>query len=243
MNRTSAAAVPQIRLAGQAAAPEGPVDLVMMYVLHFAFRRDLEAFAAAVPATPVDDVAAWTAMRDRWTGFAAVLHNHHSGEDAGLWPLLLERIDAAGNAVGRATLEAMEAEHAQIDPLLDGCAAGLARLAAGGTADDRAALAVRTAAALACLGRHLAHEETEALALVQRHLTDADWRRLEETHFAHPMSPAEVAFVVPWVLLGLPAPVRRKLFADKGRAFAVVWWLTRAWFTRNDRRAFRHRPR
>jgi hypothetical protein len=30
----------------QAAAPEGPVDMIMMYVLHHAFRCDLAAFAA-----------------------------------------------------------------------------------------------------------------------------------------------------------------------------------------------------
>ena len=166
--------VPQVRLPGQAAAPEGPVDMTLMYVMHHAFRRDLAAFAARVPAVPVDDAATWLALAQRWTGFAAWLHEHHSGEDAGLWPLLLERVDAAGDAAGRATLEAMEAEHAEIDPLLEACARGFARMAAGGTADDRGALAVRTAAARDALCRHLEHEETEAMVLLQRHLTQPE---------------------------------------------------------------------
>ena len=32
----------QLRLPGQAAAPEGPVDMYMMYLMHFGFRRDLD---------------------------------------------------------------------------------------------------------------------------------------------------------------------------------------------------------
>ena len=50
------ASVPQVLLPGQAAAPEGPVDMIMMYVMHHAFRRDLAAFAARVPSVAVEDV-------------------------------------------------------------------------------------------------------------------------------------------------------------------------------------------
>ena len=38
----------QLRLPGQTAAPDGPVDMTIMYVMHHAFRRDLAAFAMAV---------------------------------------------------------------------------------------------------------------------------------------------------------------------------------------------------
>jgi hypothetical protein len=235
---TTRTAVPQVTLPGQAATPEGPVDLLMMYLLHHAFRRDLAAFAAAVPLTPVGDRATWRTMHERWTKFARVLHNHHSGEDAGLWPLLLERVDAAGDAAGRATLEAMAAEHDQIDPLLAACGEGLHRMAADGTADDRAALAVRTAATRDALGRHLAHEETEALVLVQRHLTDEDWLDLERRHFEKENTPALMLFAVPWVCLDLPEDARRRAFALKGRALQVLWVLTRRGFARRHRQAF-----
>jgi hypothetical protein len=90
--------VPQLFLPGQAAAPEGPVQAMPMYLMHHAFRRDLAAFAAAVPATPVEDRATWRRLQQRWEWFATVLHKHHSGEDAGLWPMLLDRVDAAGGA-------------------------------------------------------------------------------------------------------------------------------------------------
>ena len=229
----------QVHLPGQCGTQEGPVDLVVMYVVHHAFRRDLADVARAVPATPVEDRATWRALQTRWTRFAEVLHHHHTGEDSGLWPLLLDRVTAAGDHGAREVLEAMEAEHEQIDPLLEACATGLARMAAGGTADERAALAVRAAAARDCLGRHLEHEETEALALVQRHLTQADWHRMEQEHFKGRRLPlATTLFLVPWVCDGVPEPVRRRAFADAGRAFAVAYALTRRRYERRSQRTF-----
>src|SRR3954449_5413204 len=127
---TTTATVPQARFPGQAAAPPGPADLLPMYLMHHAFRRDLAAFAAAVGVTDVQDGRAWRRLARRWGRFARILHLHHAGEDEILWPLLLRKVDAGGDATGRATLEAMEAEHEEIDPLLAGCADGLAELAA-----------------------------------------------------------------------------------------------------------------
>ena len=83
----------QVTFPGQAAAPEGPVDMFMMYTMHHAFRRDLRDFATAVPKTPVDDRPRWQALQRRWELFATALHRHHTGEDEALWPLLLERAD------------------------------------------------------------------------------------------------------------------------------------------------------
>ena len=112
----------QLMLPGQAAAPGGPVDMTVMYLMHHAFRRDLTRFAAAVPRTPLDDHATWVALAERWERFSEILHHHHSGEDAGIWPFLLGRADASE----RETLLAMEAEHEKIDPLLRSAADGFA---------------------------------------------------------------------------------------------------------------------
>ena len=58
--------VEQWRLPRQAAAPEGPVDVKMMYVMHHAFRRDLVMFAEAAAVTPADDREVWRALSRRW---------------------------------------------------------------------------------------------------------------------------------------------------------------------------------
>jgi hemerythrin-like domain-containing protein len=226
----------QIHLPGQTAAPEGPVDMFMMYVMHHAFRRDLAKLAEAALRTPASDRVAWRLLQQRWQVFAEALHGHHSGEDSGLWPLLLER----GTEQDRATLEAMEAEHAEFEPLLDGCEQGFARLAEYVDDDARAALAVRLAATRECLARHLEHEETGAIPIIQRVLTQEDWERLDEEHFKEDLTPGKVVRVVPWAAYGVPREVLDSVFAKTGLGFKVVWLATRRRFLRREARAFRH---
>ena len=226
----------QLRLPGQTAAPEGPVDMHAMYVMHHAFRRDLTAFAAAAQATPSADRETWRLLADRWELFSTVLHHHHSGEDAGLWPVLMERSDEEG----RETLEAMEDEHSEIDPLLRSCAEGFTRLAATDDDDARAALAVRLVATKERLSHHLEHEETEAIVLVQQHLTEADWLALEQEHFRADLSPRDLFRMVPWAAYGMPAETRREVLARTGLPFVVLWRLGRRSFARRERRAFRY---
>ena len=104
---TSTSTHGQLTLPGQAAAPDGPVDLTPMFLMHHAFRRDLANFAGAVRGTPVADRATWQALDQRWQRFSTILHHHHSGEDAYIWPALVAAVDAGGSPADRATLEAM----------------------------------------------------------------------------------------------------------------------------------------
>lgn len=231
--------LPQANFPGQAAAPPGPADLMPMYLMHFGFRRDLASFAAAVAGTVVEDRRAWRALDRRWAQFARVLHLHHAGEDEILWPLLLEKVNLAGDLGGRTTLEAMEAEHEEIDPLLAGCAEGLASLAAGGDADTRAALVVRLTATRERLSRHLGHEESEAMALVQLHLTPAEWEALHP-QFGRHYTARDALFALPWVLYDLPGDLRPRALSFVGRGPTLAWrLLLRVPFAIRERRIFR----
>lgn len=237
---TSSGAVPQIRFAGQAAAPPGPVDLLPMYLMHHAFRRDLRSFGAAAARTPVQDRAAWRALGQRWAAFGRTLRHHHHGEDETLWPLLLAKVDAAHDRSGRATLEAMESEHGEIDPLLESCQAGFSRLAEHADEDARAALVVRLGAAQERLGAHLDHEETDAMALVQAHLTPAEWHGLDKEFQKH-YTRADQMFALPWVLSGLPAQVTPQVLGFIGLGGALLWrLLLRRPFERRERAVFRY---
>jgi hemerythrin-like domain-containing protein len=234
----TAGTVDQLMLPGQAAAPPGPVDLTAMYVVHHAFRRDLAAFKAAVIGTPVEDRVTWRALAARWAKFRDILHKHHTGEDTGLWPLLMARADADG----RATLEAMEREHTDIDPLLESCTAGFERLAAYADLDARDALEVRVVALGEHLSRHLAHEERDALALVQRYLVEADWQRLEKEYFKSAYGPRELPFIASWGMYELPAEhFGRVRDSMAGRPMELVWRLFwRRSFERREREVFRY---
>jgi hemerythrin-like domain-containing protein len=238
MSTTSSTWPRQLRLPGQVAAPDGPIDMKMMYLMHHAFRRDLDLFAAAVRATPAEDQETWALLADRWDLFAEALHEHHTVEDVGVWPTLI----SLGTTQDVATLEAMESEHGEIDPLLDGCAAGFRRLAAHADEDARAALAVRVCAARESLRRHLAHEETDAIAIIQRLLSAEDWARIEEEHAGAKDAPlGKVVRLVPWVAYGVPRSALDRVFDEPGgRPFKVVWWLTRGRFARRHARTIRH---
>lgn len=237
MTTTIATAGP-LMLPGQEAAVPGPVSMDLMYVMHHGFRRDLAAFAAAARLTPVEDRDTWRALADRWAVFAKILHHHHTGEDTGVWPYLLERTDAAGREV----LEAMEAEHAEIDPLLEASAAGFAVLATRADEDTRSALAVRLVAARESLGRHLRHEETEAVPLIQALIAPDEWERIDEEFFKTGLGLADFASIVPWALHGLTAEQRRRVFAGTGTPFRFLWLVVRRGFERRERAAFRHVP-
>ncbi|MGV9711095.1 hemerythrin domain-containing protein [Gordonia sp. NPDC003424] len=227
----------QLRLPGQAAAPEGPLDPFMMYLMHHAFRRDLAQFARSVRRTPVADRATWRALQGRWTLFRETLHHHHTGEDTWLWPLLESRCTSAERDV----LDAMEAEHGDIDPLLAACDDGFATMAAG--ADDRSrdelsAVVDRTQDHLA---NHLAHEENDALALVQKYMTDEDWAVLEKK-FGEENKIRDLLTVAPWALKGLDDEARRELGP---RIPGAMWFIARlgSWsFSRGERKAFRYDP-
>ncbi|GIJ68467.1 hypothetical protein Voc01_033840 [Virgisporangium ochraceum] len=223
-------------LPGQEAAAEGPNDLTNMFIMHHAFRRDLRAFTAAVAGTPAGDTVTWRRLRQRWELFGRFLHHHHTIEDTAIWPTLLDRVDAAG----RATLEAMEAEHGEIDPLLTACGDGFAALARHGDEDVRASLEVRMVAAAERLHRHLAHEERDALVLVQAHLTAAEWQVMEDTSAKGQFGFRDTVAAVPWVMHDLPPHARRRLLDSAGAALSTMWRLTRRRFARREAAAFRY---
>lgn len=237
---TTRTPITQLLLPGQAAAPGGPIDLTPMWLMHHAFRRDLTAFAAAAQATPLEDRATWQALSERWQRFATVLHHHHTGEDSYIWPVLLDAVDAAGDAAGRETLEAMEAEHAQIDPLLERCARGFAALARRGDEAARTELADCVATTRERLAAHLGHEERDAMALVQRLLTPANWRAMDK-QIGSGYPAREIPFTLAWVMHGLPAEALPRAKAFLGTPAYALWAVAfRRGFERGERAAFQY---
>ena len=89
-------------------------DVTMMFVVHNAFRRDLNRMQAA--AAQADDPAARTALRAGWATFSRYLTVHHTAEDQMLWPpmrtKLLDRTDETD------LLVEMADEHSRLDPVL-----------------------------------------------------------------------------------------------------------------------------
>ena len=196
-------------------------------------------FLNAARQTPVDDGEVWRALAVRWEQFSGVLHHHHTTEDDVLWPQLLEIVDATGDNAGRETLEAMEAEHDLIDPLLAACAAGFGAMADAPDATERDQLVDSAEAARDTLSAHMGHEETAALPLVQALLSEEGWQRVEKAA-GDGKSASDLIFLVPWVADGLSPAQLDAAFRSVGQAFRVLLILTRRRYARREAVAFRY---
>ncbi|MFA1538346.1 hemerythrin domain-containing protein [Actinomadura monticuli] len=148
-------------------------DMTMMLVTHNAFRRDLGHLTDAaerLDAGDAGDLGRREAVGLGWATLKAMLISHHEGEDRYMWPRM--RAGLHGRADDLAVLDAMEAEHDRIDPLVAAVDDALARSGENGTRLAAAAGEFR-----AELDRHLKHEEEEALPLVAVAMSPRAWDR------------------------------------------------------------------
>ena len=181
---------------GRHPRPAGKVDFTFMYAAHDAFTRDLRRLAAAVEAGRTADPA----VRTGWATFKNQLHTHHTAEDVWLWPALRDKVTRPGEV---SVLDAMEAEHARIDPLLSRVDASLAATGLAGLADNTSALT-------GALAAHMEHEEDHALPLVEAHLGPDGWAA-----FGKAAGKSEglrgAAELFPWMLDGAPADTSKRV--------------------------------
>ncbi|MEV5574777.1 hemerythrin domain-containing protein [Spirillospora sp. NPDC052269] len=168
------------------------LDMTAMYAMHDALRREAEHLATATARLDGDPR---TILRTAagWELFKMSLHIHHTAEDDALWPVLRQTL--AGRSDDLALLEAMEAEHAAIDQIIEAIdtaltdpEVGLERL--GDLSDSL----------VTGLTGHLKHEEDQALPLIQATATPQQWAAFGQTHAQRigPNGPR----LLPWLLDG-----------------------------------------
>lgn len=203
-------------------------DTHEMYVVHRVFRRETALLPRMIRAVRPGDTVQARYVAAHYRDYALGLHHHHTAEDILIWPLLLARVDLEAELVLR-----MEKQH-------EGVAAGLEQVAAllpqwERTASREAgeAVAVAIEQHRVALVEHLSDEEDHLLALIEEHLSVAEWDALGE-RFAtetpkdkllfflgallEEATPAEAATVkrnlpvpakVIWQLVGKPQYARR----------------------------------
>lgn len=171
---------------------EYKLDMTMMFAMHDALRREL-AQVCRIASRRTDDPAVLLRTALGWELFKKFLTIHHQSEDDALWPPL--RAAVAGHPGQVALADALEAEHALIDPLLaaiDAAAAdpdyGYQRF--GDIIDELSAT----------LTAHLAHEETAGLPLIDASLTPAQWQHFAQIHGERNLPDAPT--YMPWLLAG-----------------------------------------
>jgi hypothetical protein len=193
-------------------AARGSVDFTMMYAAHDAFGRDLAQLAAAAR----DGRVGTPAVVNTWELFVRQLHIHHNTEDTSLWPLVRA---AAVDPRDAAILDAMESEHASLDPLL----ASVDEAVRGG---DASALVTGLDELASNLSAHTRHEEDEALPLIERRIGQAGWDRFGEG-IRQVQGIRGGAVYVPWVLDRAPdhvgRAVRRQLPVPVRVLYRLAW--------------------
>jgi hypothetical protein len=166
------------------------LDMSMMLAYHDALRRDLYRvgrLAARLDGDPAKLLRAAVG----WQLFKKFLVNHHESEDEALWPAL--RGAVAANSDQAALVDALEQEHAVIDPLLaaiDAAATGPdgGHEQFGGIVDQL----------IIDLSAHLTHEEKDGLPLIDVSLTGQDWRHFISVNSER--NRPDAAMYMPWLL-------------------------------------------
>ncbi|MFD0363829.1 hemerythrin domain-containing protein [Nocardia sp. GCM10030253] len=186
------------------------LDMTTMYAMHHALRRELEQIAK-ITSRIDDDPRKILATAAGWQMFTKSLHIHHTAEDDALWPVMRETLAERPSEL--ALLDAMEAEHGAVDPLIEAIETAFADRESG-----TQRLGDLVDALVTVLVGHLDHEEKQALPLIQATVTLPQWLAFGQLHGSRigPDAPQ----LIPWLLDGadertvqtvlapLPEPVR-----------------------------------
>jgi Hemerythrin HHE cation binding domain len=212
----------------------GPADTAMMNIVHAALRRDLDRLAVALAAQPPPGPNQREALAKHVDWMMRFLHSHHAGEDDGLWPVVRKADPAAADVLDR-----MTSDHEAIGPAIDAFSAAGRRYARDSSDEAREALAASLADLRAVLDPHLTAEEADAMPIVQKALTQAEWEAFNQEYYIKPKSKKQLGEEGHWlidsidpdgydVVVGNVGPVPRfvllKLFARPyARACKARW--------------------
>ena len=185
------------------------VDVRDMIIVHTAMLREFRLAPEAVARVAAGDRKRVAAVDDHLGFLCELLHHHHAGEDALLWPTLRERVPDAA----RALIDDAEAQHAEIDAALQRVNEARTSWAAQAGAHERDLLVTTLQRLHAVLVDHLELEERTLLPLAASALTVAEWHAIGEAGVAAmPKSKLPLAFGM-FAYEGDPAVLRSMLQA------------------------------
>ena len=160
----------------EAARSAAPARTEEMAVIHRIFRRGFPLMAELVRQTPTGATARSEPIAAHLDFLLNGLHNHHSGEDENIWPLLLERV-----AVQTELITRMEQQHEVVAERSERVRSLLETWRR--TPVDSEALATALDEFTAALVGHLDDEEAHVVPLLRSHITADEWTRFGQETF------------------------------------------------------------
>jgi hemerythrin-like domain-containing protein len=220
--------------AGPADAGTETPDLLGIRLAHRMMRRDLHRLTEVAERVrggePCPDRRA--AAFVRWVEqLCQEIHHHHTVEDEALLPLLATRAGA------EVDLDELGDDHRALDPLLDAIRAAATALAAAGP--DRRATAARLGEALARvrdeLDEHIEDEERTMFPLIRRHLSVAEWEKVEKRAQKGELP---MAFVLPRIVDATEPAELAELRKAAGPVLMALLAVVRPRYRRRERLVF-----
>ncbi|MEU2088485.1 hemerythrin domain-containing protein [Nocardia beijingensis] len=217
-------------------APDRP-DTYDMVVVHNTFRRHFRALPDLVTAVAAGDVDRAGRLVEFLDELGNGLHQHHTGEDELMWPLLLERAPADAALVLR-----MEEQHERIAELTERAHREAAEFAAAADPSARDRLAATLTALAVALDEHMAEEERHVLPVVENVMTATEWQALGERGREHMPKDRQLVFLG-FILQGVSDTDRRKFLAEMPLPARLAWRLLgRRAFAKEYRAIYRTDP-
>jgi len=165
------------------------LDMTTMFTIHDAFRRNLVEIVRVAKEADRDRNPRQLQSQLGWELFKKFLIVHHQTEDDVVWPVL--RAHVKDDPDRQAVVDQLEAEHSAIEPWFMAIDAVSYQGENGSVADLADELAAKVTG-------HLAHEESDGLALIDRFLTPEEWQTFAREHGARLINDAST--YVPWLL-------------------------------------------
>lgn len=183
-------------------------DTRSMPIVHDALRRDLGRTQSALTISPHLAVPRRLAIADHLRWMMTFLHEHHTAEDAGLWPVVRRN-----NPSSSALLDDMARDHERIGPGIE----SVVRAADGyghSDSDDARCEVLRAIDTLsAVLLPHLEREEAETMPVVGDSITQADWERWDKDYNIKPNSLSQLGRIGHWIMDDLD-PGRQRIIKE-----------------------------
>jgi iron-sulfur cluster repair protein YtfE (RIC family) len=155
--------------------PQQLTDIRDMYVVHKVFRREFALLPRLVRAVDPGDTRRAAVVAAHARLVLGGLDLHHTGEDALLWPKLLERDAPHTDLIHR-----MESQHHRVETLIADLTAALPRWEAEARPAVREEVAATFDDLRDALLEHLADEEEHILPIAARCVTQEEWNQLGE---------------------------------------------------------------
>ena len=178
-----------------------PADTRSMGIVHSALRRDLERTRMVLDTQPYPAGKRRRELASHLLWMMDFLHVHHTGEDAGLWPLVRGKNPSAG-----ALLDQMDADHKRIAPAITDVEGAARAYRDDGSA--RTDLLKVLGDLGAVLLPHLRREELEMMPVVAATLTNAEYQDVEQEYFVKPKGFVELGMEGHWIIDGLSSEGR-----------------------------------